>query len=425
MANETRFTDQITEVLVTSNANVRFTGQITEVLVSSSSNIRFTSQFVEVLVPFEVIVIEDLEIDINASANVAVVLSGGTDSYIVAINASAVMAVDLTTPQPINVNFSAEAFMTALVETDIIHVVDTLVLTSDATAFNEHTGNTIGIAQSVALNIIGNYDPTNTLALVQNAAVEKTKPKSVLTELDFLQHSVILRRVLPVQAASNVMVLSDAAVGAREAKSILNLTQLAEAVIFFIPGVATNTLTLTQQADLDLVKLLSGNNQLFLTHNAIANNDTNLNASSVLNLNQFALSSLVGLDCLVLLQAPFVSPESSILLPCPLFGDGENLSSTMSLRRSMNGATKTYIKTNSRRRLTYTFRILDRDKSLEFINFVKKHNSDKMKLTNWKGEVWDVNFLTNPFDFVHTGRSAPCGNRTDINIEFEGVKLYG
>ena len=416
MANETRFTDQITEVLVASNANVRFTDQVTEVLVASNANVRFTAQFVEVLVPF--VVLELLEANITTSVTVSANLA--LPPLKADITTSATLTADLKRVRTLSTDIITSVLVGAAANTFLRDVSQSLVLVSDATAFNEHTGNTIGVSQSVALNFINTYLADNPLTLTQNAVVEKTKDRFVLTELDLLQQNLILKRVLPVVAASNVMLLSDVALGSREAKNVLNLTQLAEGIIFFLPGIATSVFALTQQVDLDIEKLVSASNILILSQNAVANHDSLQSASSILTFNQLALSSIVGLDCLVILQ----TPVSSIVLPCPLFGDGENISSTMSLRRSMNGATRTYIKTNNRRRLTYTFRILNRAKSLEFIDFVKKHNSDKIKLTNWKGEVWDVSFLTNPFDFVHTGRSAPCGDRVDINIEFEGVRLY-
>ena len=86
----------------------------------------------------------------------------------------------------------------------------------------------------------------------------------------------------------------------------------------------------------------------------------------------------------------------------------------------MNGSVQTHVKTNDNRRLTQTFRMLDRQKAVEVVEFFKYYNSDKIRLTNWKGEIWKVNLLTNPIDFVKTGRF-----RTDVSLEFEGIKLNG
>jgi hypothetical protein len=64
-------------------------------------------------------------------------------------------------------------------------------------------------------------------------------------------------------------------------------------------------------------------------------------------------------------------------------------------------------------------------KGLELEEFFKYYNSSDIKLTNWKGEVWKVKLMSNPLDFVQTERYYPTGARTDINLEFEGVKLFG
>ena len=89
----------------------------------------------------------------------------------------------------------------------------------------------------------------------------------------------------------------------------------------------------------------------------------------------------------------------------------------------MNGRTQTYVKSSKRRRLTYTFRLLNRFKSVELNEFIQSYNSDVIRLLNWKGEVWKVNFMNNPFDFIKTGRSDPGGPRSDILLEFEGERI--
>lgn len=49
MANESRVTKQIAEVLATTTANIRVTKQIAEVLATTTANIRLTKQVIEVL----------------------------------------------------------------------------------------------------------------------------------------------------------------------------------------------------------------------------------------------------------------------------------------------------------------------------------------------------------------------------------------
>ena len=104
--------------------------------------------------------------------------------------------------------------------------------------------------------------------------------------------------------------------------------------------------------------------------------------------------------------------------------DNESLVSNLTVRRSMNNVPRTYVQTSLSRRLRYTF-VLNRLKSLELEAFFDAYNGASIKMLNWKGEIWQIKLITNPVDFVQTRRAEPGGDRTDVNLEFEGVLING
>jgi len=123
---------------------------------------------------------------------------------------------------------------------------------------------------------------------------------------------------------------------------------------------------------------------------------------------------------MIILQAPHELIQLTTVLPNPVFGDGENIASEMTLRRSMSGLAYTTIKTNDRHKLTYDF-ILTRKKALELQIFVKTYYDQNIRLTNHKDEVWLVKLLTDPFQFEINKRFE----RNSISLEFEGERLNG
>lgn len=142
--------------------------------------------------------------------------------------------------------------------------------------------------------------------------------------------------------------------------------------------------------------------------------------------------------CLVILQ----TKQSSIVLPCPLFNDSQNLLQSMIIKRAMNGTKRTYIKPNNRNKINYIFR-MDRQKSLEFkqfylnnlnsnhngttngkINLINGNTINQIIMTNFKGEVW-VGYITVDPTFIKKTRWGPCIGNEEVNVtfEFEGIRI--
>jgi hypothetical protein len=123
----------------------------------------------------------------------------------------------------------------------------------------------------------------------------------------------------------------------------------------------------------------------------------------------------------MMIQAPVPSLQTTTLLPNPEFSDGETLSNTVDVKQSMNGTLYTYVKSNPRSKLLYTIS-MSRMKALELRAFIQAYYRAKVRVTNHKGEVWDVFFTSNPFEFSGEGRSSEPGNaNVTITLEFEGI----
>jgi len=349
-----------------------------------------------------------------------------TENLVASISSTAALTATFLTPQPLTANINAVGTIsTAILETNLEHATNTLAFTQDATNFNQHIGNTlILIRQSVTLESYPTSS-SNTLEFTQDVQYDKEFSKNALSVLGALRQSVVFAKVIGNQVGSDTITFTDSAEASRPAISVLVLTDSATSILGGLEETASDTLSLTDSAVIDQIKLESVTSTLLLSQIVLGNYITDKSASNILDLKQVAVGTKIGLKCYVILQAPFEFLQTSIILPCPEFGDTENLASEMLLKRSMNGGTTTYVKTNNRRRLTYTFRILNRARALEFKEFLQVYNTDAIKLTNWKGEIWKVNFLNNPFDLVQTGRSNPGGARTDISVELEGIKLSG
>lgn len=139
---------------------------------------------------------------------------------------------------------------------------------------------------------------------------------------------------------------------------------------------------------------------------------------STLLFNQVVIGTKV--KHLVILQ----TPEDIIILPRPLLGDKESGTDVLNVKRAMNGVVRTYVKTSVTKRLSYTFK-MKTDKALELREFVDKHPTDVMRMENFKGEIWQVQFTNDPFEFNYDSRRAPCKEDVLVTLEMEGTKLYG
>lgn len=132
---------------------------------------------------------------------------------------------------------------------------------------------------------------------------------------------------------------------------------------------------------------------------------------------------------MITLQAPYPALECTTLLPNPDFGDSENSTNSVDLKRAMDGTVYTYVRrTGNRQRLLFSFR-LTRNKALELRAFIQAYYAQRIKMTDHEGREWLGNLVNNPFEFDTPQRAAPAiapmprGEYQAITLEFEGVEI--
>lgn len=125
-----------------------------------------------------------------------------------------------------------------------------------------------------------------------------------------------------------------------------------------------------------------------------------------------------------ILQAPLPAIQTTSLLHSPLFSDSEAVRQSVGIKRAMDGTKFSYVKSNPRSKLNYSFTIT-RMKALELQAFIKVYYRADVRIVNHKGEVWDCNFTSNPFESTGNGRAGglPGNEVVDITLEFEGIKV--
>jgi hypothetical protein len=117
-----------------------------------------------------------------------------------------------------------------------------------------------------------------------------------------------------------------------------------------------------------------------------------------------------------------VSRKGAIALPVAELGDTDATNDVVTVKRTMTGIFYTYVKTTKTRTLNYEF-VLDRAKALELRAFVLASQSELITLTNWKGEVYAGNLLSNPVTLTTAGRYRGAREKVTVTLQFEGVRL--
>lgn len=128
-----------------------------------------------------------------------------------------------------------------------------------------------------------------------------------------------------------------------------------------------------------------------------------------------------------LLQAPAPDIQTTSILPSPVFNDSESKRASVSLRRSMNNTKRSYVKSSTRSRVSYSFN-LARMKGEELRNFILAYYRAKLRWTDHLGDVWEGYFTINPFEFSGAGRAAgsPGSETVDVTLQMEGERTsYG
>lgn len=232
-----------------------------------------------------------------------------------------------------------------------------------------------------------------------------------LNVLSFTQNAIA--RKVKALSASNTLALEHQVTGERYLADVVSELELTQELLgqCIRTKTATSALQLAQSVQLSKTQNLSPSNTLVFKHNY-----QKPTGFGLVTVNEV---EVVKVDAIVVLQ----SGDHVIVLPKPEFGDTLGGSSLLNVKRAMDGTTRLYKRSQISNKLTYTF-VMDRNKALELKNFVALHPSDQIKMTNWKGEVWIVKFVNNPFTFTEDARrDSTGGNRTNVTLDFEGVKI--
>lgn len=379
--------------------DIRSTTQIVEVVANNDGMARLTQQYVQVLY---------LESDGNIfeeSASNTLVLTQG-------------IAEELLHNAENTLSLSDEATAILL---RTISVENELSLSQDVGVFNNtRIGSVLTLTQFVDVELTVAASAQDSLLLTQFVSFVGTKNQLVESVI-VITDEVTLVRLLPIQAVESILTLTQSVVDARLVVSQLTLTQSVSVVFGGQELATTSVLALIQSATFESILTVATANALILTQLATNGHIAELIASSALGLTQLAVGTTI--DQYMTLYAPYPAVQSAVVLPRAELDDKENSTNSISVRRSMNGIMYTYVKRPGTRMLSYTID-MTRQKGLELQNFFEQHNGKHMKLQNWKGEVWDVQLLTNPLDFVQNRRDGPCG-QVGINLQFEGSKISG
>ena len=125
-----------------------------------------------------------------------------------------------------------------------------------------------------------------------------------------------------------------------------------------------------------------------------------------------------------IMQAPVPAVETTSVLPSPLFNNAESRRLSVEMRRSINNTKRSYVKSNARSRVTYSFKVT-RHKGEEVKQFILAYYRSKIRWTDHLGDVWEGYFTSNPFSISGAGRASgsPGGEYQEIAIQLEGIRL--
>lgn len=124
-----------------------------------------------------------------------------------------------------------------------------------------------------------------------------------------------------------------------------------------------------------------------------------------------------------IIMAPTPLHEEIVTLPNPRFEDGQSITSTGTINRTMDGTIYTHVRRqDNEKSYSWTF-WLTRPKQLELLTFVQTYIAERWKIIDHDENII-VGFLsTSPVEFAKDRRAANClGNDLLIvDLEFVGT----
>jgi hypothetical protein len=120
---------------------------------------------------------------------------------------------------------------------------------------------------------------------------------------------------------------------------------------------------------------------------------------------------------MIRLRAPVPNLETTSILPSPQLGDVKNRRHEIGIFRAIDGTKRTFVKSNTRRLLTYDFS-LSPGKAEELKRFIRSYYGSKIELRNHLDEIWHVYMVNNPFPFADEGAES-----VSVQLQFEGTQV--
>lgn len=314
-------------------------------------------------------------------------------------------------------------------------VTQTLTLTdTNVVSYSTFVSTPLALTQTVSFSRTVTEHVNNILSLTGALVLSKSVGKPPANVLGISQH--IALQLSHAEAASNTLTLTQ--------EMYLNRTDENE----------PQALTLSQTATVQKIKNISVVQTLNFTQASYANGTPiTLSVTDVLVFKQshdrptgIPSMPIVTIPSGYVVVVPDVSPldtlcypyrgtltlleipGTSVILPTAEFNDSQSYNGQVTIKRAMNGHRRIYHrKMGIAQKLHYDF-VIDRRKAIELRQFLIQANSVPIKLTNWKGEVWQVVITNSPLTFTEDsywgpGSSASSGNKSSITLEFEGARI--
>jgi hypothetical protein len=117
----------------------------------------------------------------------------------------------------------------------------------------------------------------------------------------------------------------------------------------------------------------------------------------------------------IILQAPFSAPVTTLNLPNPQLGDSETRNNRVKIGVTMSGKIITTVSIQPGVKLQYSFNNLKRVHIAALTTFLNTQTD--IKLTDWTGTIWRVKCLSNPVEYTEGIHFYTC------QLDFHGVKV--
>jgi hypothetical protein len=288
---------------------------------------------------------------------------------------------------------------------------------------------TTGVNQSLTITqaVVYQYDPhneywTSPLVLAQTVSAPITRPRSASESLTIHQTVTSVKQL--DRSVTQHFTIAQTATAQKRTALEQSLTLSQSVVVAVQRGrIVTQSLVLTQSVHAQITFNRSLTNTLVFSNEHQIPDGT---GGFIILPNLIYTKGFVGSDVCcpgVGKATTIVGAFSTIVLPNPELGDAEAPVSAIKIIRTITGDVYTYARKNRSRKLKYKF-IITRKKAFELRVFLLQNLTKRVNLTNWKGEMWNVNFLTDPIDLIADKHcEPPCGEWYTVELDFEGIRI--